>query len=62
MNRAAYCKECDLGDLFSQEGARQTHQSVFGISRNVGIRRSSADRIIPCSFHSHAPRGKQRAY
>ena len=51
----AYCRECDLvGDLmFGQEGASQTHQSVLEISRNIGIRRSSAGRIIPRSFQSH---------
>ena len=42
--------------MFRQEGAPQTHQSVFQISRSFGIRQSSAGRIIPSSFHSHPPR------
>ena len=35
--KPAYCGKCDLvGDLkFSQEGAPQTHQSVFETSRNI---------------------------
>ena len=39
----AYCEECDLvGNLeFSQEGASETNQSVFEISKNTVICRSS---------------------
>jgi len=33
----AYCGECDLGDLFGQEGAPQTEQSLLKTSKNTGV-------------------------
>jgi len=48
--------------MFSHEGASQTYESVLETSRNSGIHQSSVGRIIPLSFQSHPPRGKQPAY
>jgi len=42
--------------MFSQQGARQTHQSVLEISRNTWICWSSVGRII----HSQPPTQRKR--
>jgi len=46
----------------SARTVRHKQQSVLEISRNIGICRSLVGGIIPWSYESHPPRGKQRAY